>query len=357
MCTAAKKTASIPRGLVATPLTGRARSLHEAVTVSLGGMALEVACAARLEFLRTLVADGECEAAVELSLALDEALDAASRRRMPAGCTEDAAFVARADVVIKVSTGDGHTHGARSGNRTAVALFADGTSAPITSRSLRFKRTARAAPLVGFILDGKLVATETTMRCAPIAHAPRGLLECRQGGERGLRFAHAQAAARHARRSPAPLLSRTTILDAAAAAANDDVDDDASSKKGAKKKTRAAGASATRPRFASRLQDEETDYVLGTKTLLVIPICPSDVVDCDTAWDYGLINSEHEGSISSFMQAAVLSQGRPALSSSSSLSSSSLSSLSSSPSSSSLRVAVRDARRKQKESAPGMSRL
>lgn len=56
---------------------------------------------------------------------------------------------------------------------------------------------------------------------------------------------------------------------------------------------------------ASRLEDEDTTYTVGSKTLLIMPICPSDVL-CNEVFDYGLTQSDHGGDVASYLERVVM---------------------------------------------------
>ena len=152
-----KDLSGLPHGLVV-PETLRAPAhaeAHAAVARHAGrrdlGAAGRRACAARAELLRSLVAAGDLEAAVDLSLAAD----AATRAALPAGCVlEDRPHAGFADVVTKVQ------RKGMDGERISHVRLAAGEKfarvEPVGSRA--FSGSMKQVPVVGFELNGTLVA-------------------------------------------------------------------------------------------------------------------------------------------------------------------------------------------------------
>ncbi|KAH8076376.1 3'-tRNA processing endoribonuclease [Aureococcus anophagefferens] len=280
-----KDLSGLPHGLVV-PETLRAPAhaeAHAAVARHAGrrdlGAAGRRACAARAELLRSLVAAGDLEAAVDLSLAAD----AATRPALPAGCVlEDRPHAGFADVVTKVQ------RKGMDGERISHVRLAAGEKfarvEPVGSRA--FSGSMKQVPVVGFELNGTFYLAESAIHCDKAAL-------CVGGDGAPAQLASLDEAARvsesFARRASERRLGKIKK------------DPFASGAMGSMKPLKAN----VRLPWVAVAEDEVTDYVTGAKSLLIVPVCYNDE-SCDESWDsLGLIASAHDGDPYAYFEEVV----------------------------------------------------
>ncbi|KAH8095960.1 3'-tRNA processing endoribonuclease [Aureococcus anophagefferens] len=242
-----KDLSGLPHGLVV-PETLRAPAhaeAHAAVARHAGrrdlGAAGRRACAARAELLRSLVAAGDLEAAVDLSLAAD----AATRAALPAGCVlEDRPHAGFADVVTKVQ------RKGMDGERISHVRLAAG------------EKFARVEP-VGSPL-GSMKQLASLDEAARVSES-----FARRASERRLGKIKKDPFASGAMGSMKPLEANVRLPWVAVA------------------------------------EDEVTDYVTGAKSLLIVPVCYNDESCDESWDSLGLIASAHDGDPYAYFEEVV----------------------------------------------------
>jgi hypothetical protein len=306
----------LPHGILPRELSRESQAVHEKVISSLkdGSSSEARACGERLVHLRALVKDRKLEEATDLVFALHEHPGRAGITH--ADCAVDAVHVGEGTIVTTIATLRDRAaatapaaasfislHRADEGEGAAVSalmvhLKGDGTDA------LR-KSSAARVPVVGFSLDGAFVLAESRLRCRPDG-TDQGL-RCDGGADvRGAKVAHAaealatllvpttkkeevDASSRRLQTTMgAPLSPDATLLKAARAAA-------ASGEDGGHGLV--SGASST-------LGDETTTYAKGSKTVLVMPVVPSDgaaSLAAPKGFNYGLVASAHGGNVINYI--------------------------------------------------------
>ena len=280
-----KDLSGLPHGLVV-PETLRAPAhaeAHAAVARHAGrrdlGAAGRRACAARAELLRSLVAAGDLEAAVDLSLAAD----AATRAALPAGCVlEDRPHAGFADVVTKVQ------RKGMDGERISHVRLAAGEKfarvEPVGSRA--FSGSMKQVPVVGFELNGTFYLAESAIHCDKAAlcvggdGAPAQLASLDEAARVSESFARRASERRLGKIKKDPFAS------------------------GAMGSMKPLEANVRLP-WVAVAEDEVTDYVTGAKSLLIVPVCYNDE-SCDESWDsLGLIASAHDGDPYAYFEEVV----------------------------------------------------
>lgn len=196
------------------------------------------ACRARLVQLRRLIASGHVDEAVDLSVALD----AATRALLPVECSVDRPHAGFAEIAVAVSTPQNRSACNRSSfirleeRRDFVPLVGD------VARS-----TPRAA-VAGFELDDAYVLAESPLLCRSTGTVS---LRCDGAGKRDVVVTDVDTA--------------SAIADRLRGASSRVVDDD--------------------PWVDTDSVDEINDYAVGTKKVLLTPLCPADYWhDCAAAY-------------------------------------------------------------------------
>ena len=272
------------------------------------------ACRQRLSHLRALVREEKFAEAIDASFALHEHFrDVEPGQRRPAhpDCIADAVHVGEGTIATKVLTpADRVVNPAAVPVHTSfIRLHPDGgaddtasTSSPIlpirlgTSRrdgkSPRVPMSSGNArvPVVGFSLDGHFVLADAKIRCRAARSGLDGLL-CDGGAE--LRNAFA-ASADEAQANLEPRVGSGRRLSLTFMGMP----------KQPSSRQRGGPALAM-----SGLFDAETSYAVGAKTVIVIPVLPSDGLESDVApkgYNYGLVASAHGGSIEAYIDAVMV---------------------------------------------------
>ena len=279
--------ASHPHGMMPRELRGESQRVHAAVRALLGTFrhhGLERACAARLEHLRALVARGDLEEAIDLSLALDD--EAVNRTAPPRAalpethpCRGDQPHVGDADILSQVST----PHGRRAPRGKAptyklhIRLHREErgktTLLPLVHASRKHGESSSRTrvPVVGFELDGTFILADAQLRC----HASAEGLSCRHGtksplnrhGKKSPRaddvrgvLGHGENTWTHGRRAQSDSCPSTCYSQTC-----DYWNDDTCAKLEASYDCDCTGCAC-----------QFDDYTRGTKSVLVIPIYPKD---------------------------------------------------------------------------------
>ena len=313
--TGAAAAPTLPHGLAPHALSEATRQhLINVVHAAAASFDEAEACGRRLAHLRSLVGDGHLKEALEASFALHEHFQggAAGNARRPAhaDCNADIVHVGEGTIATMIST-----PADRGGNPAAVPVHSsfvtlhseDGSAAPAVAlpihlgtesgRRVPMSSGPARVPVVGFSLDGRFVLAESHVRCraatTPASSAAGdGVFLC-DGGAR-LRDAPVASAA-EAQAELVPLLSAgrrlsPTFMSMPAWPT--------SLETGGGPKLALAG-----------LPDADSVYAVGAKTVIVIPVLPSDGIEADVApkgYNYGLVASTYGGSIRSYL-AAVMS--------------------------------------------------
>ncbi|KAJ8602965.1 hypothetical protein CTAYLR_001573 [Chrysophaeum taylorii] len=235
--------------MIGRDLVGSTASIHEAVvraTLSGNASTLAEACAERRSVLEALVEQRRYEELADVSFALEAPCE-----------DDDEPYVGFANVAVRMESDRDRTSSSR---RLATASI-NGRRFQMLTTAARLKLTARGVPVVGVVLGGtRFVALDAPMRCES-----GRIVSCHDASGKWRHFEslkHASEASRE--------MIRT----------------------------------AERRAKLSRLADIETNHVAGIKSILFIPICPSDS-DCDEAYDYGLIASDYGGDLEQYLIAVV----------------------------------------------------
>ena len=276
ICATLVVASGLPHGLVAPSRlrTAAHDAVHDAVVRHVGRKALDArhACAARARLLRDLVRD-DLEAAVDLSLSLG----AEFRASLPEGCVlEDRPHAGFATVVTKVQRERNGTRGERISH---VQLAAGEPFSKVEAVGARaFSGSATQVPVVGFELNGTFYLADAAIRC------DRAAL-CTGGDGTPVQLASLDEAALvsdsfTARRLHTPLQANARLPWVAVA------------------------------------EDAVTDYVTGTKSLLLVPICYYDE-GCDAGWGgLSLVAGDHGGDAHAYLEQVAATFGAYAASSS-----------------------------------------
>ncbi|KAJ1463084.1 hypothetical protein M885DRAFT_455639 [Pelagophyceae sp. CCMP2097] len=307
----------LPRGLLPAALQGPRKEVHDSLVRQLSTRIVDVgalregavshdavlvdACEKRLAVLRGLVLARDFEAAVDLSFALDAASAslAGGRAHLPAACRADRPLVGVAAIVAKVASPPRRgVPGARANRTVSVSVRAGGVDHgpfPISAgmTEFGFGASAEDLPVVGAIIDGDFVGSRSAMRCAERAQGDG--LECKLGDEH-LHYVDAAAAADAAEHKK---VAMTRAARARRRSASKTTPAAKVVTRPVSRASRAAGA------LARVIDDEASDYVVGTKKMLVIPVCASDSGDCAADFDYGLVSSAYGGSVENYLEAMV----------------------------------------------------
>jgi hypothetical protein len=305
-------------------LVGESLDVHSAVMDDV--VAEEQACGARLAHLRTLITQGKLKEALSLSLAFEP------QHRLSKAhpdCHVDKPHVGEGTVTTRVATPDRHKNPkAKPSVSTFVALHHDDSSAhEVTQEFLRVvhssglsarRKPGVRVPIVGFALDGAFVLADAHLRCTSIADISS--LSCSGGGDIRNQIVKGSEAA-------AALASELT---GAKKLRTDKKSDRRLMTKMGKplhgnpevvaaefpeKVSSASRVSNALTRTMVDLGDMVTDYALGAKTVLVIPVVPSDGIAADdqtgypapVGFDYGLVTTDHGSNINSYIQACMQS--------------------------------------------------
>lgn len=265
----------VPHGLVPAALEGEQRSVHDRVIGAVGTGEAVSACARRLRELRRLIANGQYEKMLDLSYALPGYM----RGALPDDCSADRPVAEFADMMLYHGTPLHRERGGK-GNLSATVQFRN------ASREIRvLNNEARkklwsgwSVPVSGVELDGQFVLAEASVRCS--ATGDRGL-ECDGGGRTRVPVADLEGALEHMR-------------DVEEARAKDTA-------RGKSSVMWAAPEGALSPQLTTG--DDNFGWSSGLRKALVIPVCPQEYADgCVGAFDYGLIQSNHGGNVTEYLE-------------------------------------------------------
>lgn len=263
-------------GLIQAPLSGMARVVHDGVVRAAGSDGAAAACGARLDELRRLVAAGELKQMIDLSTALGD------RAALPAECSVDKPHAGYADIAVEVSTpwnaGDPVEEGA-----FIKMEYADKFVTLVESGARRFYGSKHAAPVTGVEIDDTFVLAEAPLRCD---EQNDGVL-CRGGGMRdGRRFENlAEALASFDNKKVVTHL------------------EPASNQSTSRRLRGGPTPLGTVSRAFSN--DVETSYMVGSKSILFIPVCSDDYApSCSGRLDYNLINGDLDGYLNTMVSEA-----------------------------------------------------
>ena len=172
------------------------------------------------------------------------------------------------------------------------AIIANGARMPLVpAGSFEFSSSPRDAPVVGFALDGVFYAAESAIHCYEDGN---GGHSCVGGDGSTVEVDSLAEAAAISRSFTARRLARRPAL--AGRLANDHAN-----AMGSMAPLRAG----VRDNWIKTNEDEVTDYVTGTKSLLMVPICFNDET-CAETWDnLGLIGSAHKNDPYSYFRQLV----------------------------------------------------
>ena len=337
---------TLPHGLLPAELAADSKHLHDAVAalaVRSGGNEADeaAACGARLARIRSLVAGGRLEEALDLSLALGHRKAAGSPRAAlkHADCHADAPHWGEGTLEtlvatpMELATPLDRSEPLPSALRTANALSsivlhdfaleaseeAKDVTLPLhqgLAKAPTIRHSRSRGPVVGFSLDGQFVMADAPLRCEVEPGAAGSTedgvassdeVEC-FGGALGVtaaqRFASAAAAAKLFKPSMGlPLPGRLSAPDHA---------DHAIDLEGGQSAERTAERTAEHefgdpmsmvmaPDETSSRAASNTGRTLGKQTALVMPLCPSDE-SCSSAYGYHNIASEHGGDVVSYLE-------------------------------------------------------
>jgi hypothetical protein len=258
-------THSLPHGLLPRKLFGLSLAAHNDVIQ----MRHQAACESRLELLRSLVQRGTYEESIDLSFALRNE----DRTNMHSSCQGDQPFVGEASLITSVATPGvrmGLRH-ERANSSTSIMLHdINGRNAStwylaLNSFQLRGWAPAEFTPVVGFTLDNYFVLAESSVRCEIQAGSEKNrsgaTLLCSGGSSRDVLVHSAEDAAHFATNVSSSVPHRRLSMQMLVPEAQLD---------------RESRVTLT------------SNYVVGTKTILVIIACPSDSVNCATqSYPYG----------------------------------------------------------------------
>lgn len=238
------------------------------------------ACARRRHLLEGLLRERRYAEAVDLSYALDPFKTEAW---LPSDCAADEPYIGHADVLVKVETwsNDRLSRRVRRKATATVKIKEQESVLRLLSKGVRFTSSTLGAPVVGFRLADSFVALESPMRCY---QTTEGSLFCHGGGDNNtVHFDNANEAVK---------ASRSMLVNATRTGRN-------------LAKSRLAVKSGPHHEAArwrhSRIDDIQTNHVVGAKSILFIPLCASDEDDCDHAYDYGLIASNYGGDLEAYL--------------------------------------------------------
>jgi len=323
----------------------------DAVTHAATHATTHAACSARLAHVRNLVVGGDVAGALDLALALHDhaaAVTATADRdlgdhfgdSLHADCLATAVHVGEATLATKVASDR-----SRRVLHVGTAAEAAGIARPKVSSSIRLhgvgggeavlpvvqafgkmRLSSRAREaVVGFGLDGVFYLADAPLRCRPDTdgHSDKNTkstegddkvsggggahaVVCSGGAAaRPQRFASAHAALDAFAASPSALKGHPLLLQHGDGAQEDQEHRALMTTMGAPLLPRLApGADGATdkaddlPGTEKAVGDASTSYVLGTKAVLAIPICPSSSPNCYTetypnGWCYGLVASVH----------------------------------------------------------------
>ena len=274
---------SLPKGTLERPLSGLAAEAHAGV---LDAMRAEgdvgVACERRRGLLRELVELGSFDEAVELSFALEP-----FREGLPEAC-DDRPFAGSADVF---ATHAAWKNVANSHVRQVTALFQDKTKVSLLSSAIRFRVSSLDAPVVGAFFSLSDANTKGQFGAT----------------KENVFFVALEAAIRCTMDKDGRFLCGNVIFesrDEVCAYGESLIVASAKKKKSLLRKENHA------KNLPKRVLDETSTYVVGAKKVLVIPVCPRDVENCDAAYDYGLVESSHAGSLNAFLEQVMTLNAR-----------------------------------------------
>lgn len=264
----------LPHGLVPAQLEGRSRTVHNMVLRAQGNDEMaQRACADRLEELRRLLANDELREVVELSYALPNHM----RENLPANCSVDLPQTGFADITSIVTTPLKHNARARSSQSSLIRLN-DVDFMPLVDSAGRQLGSGRSIPVAGTEIDGHFVLAESPVRCS---FADYQSLSCDGAGHSDQQFSNVESALAHVGRiwstvhtEPHDKLGTDVVL---------------------------ANVSSGNPTLAS--VDKETDYAIGQKSILIIPVCANNYApNCSNRFNYNLLQNSD---IKSYMETVV----------------------------------------------------
>ena len=278
-----------PHGMLPKSLSHKAQALNDAVVnlLSRSGSGNDpnqaLLCGARLSHLRSLVADGDLEEAIDLSLALGHRLGDRSGLSHP-DCLADVPHVGEGTVVTTVATPVGLSAQSTPKFSSMVTLHGDEQDVDMplllgSGANRKIRRSATRAPVVGFALDGVFVLADSPLRCKLNRASGSGLL-CDGGA---------------------------TLQDKPFASVSEALAASSFPRPGRDRRLNEGSKGLDIMGMQGMTAQKDIDgaiHTTGTVTAIAIPVCPSDKT-CEETYAYGKIASEHGGSVKSWIQAIM----------------------------------------------------
>ena len=232
----------VPHGLLPPrELTGPSRKVHDAV-VNAGSRDIKAACDQRRQRLEELVEQGRYEEVIDVSRAFE-------------GCDDDKQHVGFADITTTVATDHDRTRAVR-----ASRIKINNETMPMVGASS--KHYSGRYPVMGVAFNGTFIVAESPLRCSED-------LQCES------------AEGKHSPRDLDDAIDLAQNLHRRSV-----VDDPEQLPIGI-----SLGAT----------NDKTTNYVVGTKSILVIPVCASNYPNCANRFNLNLVQSQHGGDVQSYL--------------------------------------------------------
>ncbi|KAJ8605632.1 hypothetical protein CTAYLR_000112 [Chrysophaeum taylorii] len=298
----------IPHGLVARTLVGRSLEVHERVAAAHTPDKAAEACRERLEELRRLVAENDLKAMLDLSAALSSS----KKKSLPEDCGVDRHHSGFAEVATKISTPHDR-EGAASERATMIRLHgAMDAFVPLVETGRRkLKGSARFVAVAGVELDGFFFLADSPLRCETHNNTVSSSLVCK-GADLDANGGVFESMANVLAYVDAVLRSNHRIIPN-----NNNNNNENKNKNGRRRLEEEDALQLFEEKMTpiwvgtpdddptqstTQSGDKDTDYVKGTKKILVIPVCASDhSTGCAGRFNYNKIQSDHGGNVKGYL--------------------------------------------------------